>query len=100
MRLQRETEIARLTSTQEERERSFEEQKQGLLEAKQALEDRFKALSEEILKQNTTEMVRQAEELLKRFKDNADGDLKVRQEAIKETLKRPSRRRWSPSNFA
>ncbi|GAB4117219.1 MAG: hypothetical protein Fur0036_00530 [Fimbriimonadaceae bacterium] len=86
MRLQRETEIARLTSTQEERERSFEEQKQGLLEAKQALEDRFKALSEEILKQNTTEMVRQAEELLKRFKDNADGDLKVRQEAIKETL--------------
>jgi DNA recombination protein RmuC len=86
MRLQRETEIARLTSTQEERERSFEEQKQGLLEAKQALEDRFKALSEEILKQNTTEMVRQAEELLKRFKDNADGDLKVRQEAIKETM--------------
>jgi len=86
MRMQRETEIARLTNSQEERERSFEEQKQGLLEAKQALEDRFKTLSEDILKQSTTEMVRQAEELLKRFKDNADGDLKVRQEAIKETL--------------
>ncbi len=86
VRSQRESEIARLASGQEERERSFEQQKQEWMETKQALEDRFKALSEDILKQSTTEMVRQAEELLKRFKDNADGDLKVRQEAIKETL--------------
>lgn len=80
-------EFAGLQRTLEERERNFEERKEDLLAARDELSNAFKALSGDVLKTSTAQFLQQADEVLKRYKENAEGDLKTRQEAIDGLLK-------------
>lgn len=79
-------EVARLAATLEERERAHEERLKAYEDAEGLLRDTFKALSAETLRQSTSELVKQAEEVLKRYRENAEGDLSARQKAIDALL--------------
>jgi len=75
-----------LRTTIEERERSHAERLEAYQKAEDQLKDTFKALSGDALKQSTEQLVSQAEEVLKRYKEVADGDEEARRKEIDAML--------------
>ncbi len=74
------------TTLQKERE-SHAEKMALLNEAKSRLEDAFKSLSSDALKQNNQSFIQLAQETLAKYQEHAKGDLEKRQQAIDQLVK-------------
>lgn len=79
-------EAARLQATIEERDRSHEEKLQAYSQAESLLKDTFKALSGEALESSTKQLLGQAEEVMKRWKESDDSDAELRKKEIDSML--------------
>lgn len=77
---------ASLRTSLAEREKALAEQLQLINDAKANLSDTFKALSADTLQESTSKFLENADELLKRYKENADGDARLGQERIEKLL--------------
>jgi len=78
---------ATLDETIKKERESFEEKKKLLDEAREKLEETFKALSIDALKSNSGEFIKLAKSTLETFQTEAKGDLSKRQEAIDNMVK-------------
>ncbi|HET9407765.1 MAG TPA: DNA recombination protein RmuC [Candidatus Sulfotelmatobacter sp.] len=89
--LQSQTELIAMKARLEtalESERKASNEKLGLLaQAGNDLQNAFKALASDALKSNTSSFLQIAQETLKRFQIQADGDLSARQKAVEDLVK-------------
>ena len=79
--------VESLKATLREREIAHEQRLLDYQAAEKKLEATFKALSGEALEHSTKQLLAQSEEVLKRFKDTAEGDDTARKKEIENLLK-------------
>lgn len=77
-----------LRATLAERDSAHERQIESYKQAEDQLKNAFKAMSGDVLEQSTKQLLAQAEEVMKRFAEKAEGDGESRKKEI-ETLLRP-----------
>ena len=81
------TELAALKASSAEREAAFEARMKDLQSAEDRLKETFQNLHNEAVEKNVDTFLKQSEEVLKRYKESADGDLGKRKQEIEGLVK-------------